>query len=217
MPAALRLLALFIMVRVKICGITNPEDAQSAVDSGADALGFVFYKESPRYITPEQARSITMTLPSFTTTVGVYAHATIEEIERTISIAGLDVIQYHGDDLPGLSQCSRRRIKAMSVTSLESLEPLKQYRDRVTAFLLDSYSPGLPGGTGQLFNWDIALEAKQFGTIILAGGLTPDNVADAVKRVHPYAVDVSSGVESRKGKKDHHKMKLFIERAKSVL
>jgi phosphoribosylanthranilate isomerase len=111
---------------------------------------------------------------------------------------------------------SRRIIKAIRVKSLESLDPLKNYKDKVSAFLLDTFTPDIFGGTGQVFNWDIALEAKQFGRIILAGGLTPDNIAEAVRHVRPYGVDVSSGVELEKGEKDHKKMKLFIERAKAV-
>jgi phosphoribosylanthranilate isomerase len=111
---------------------------------------------------------------------------------------------------------SRRMIKAIRVKSLESLDPLIHYKDRVSAFLLDTFTPDIFGGTGQIFNWDIATYAKQFGRIILAGGLTPDNVVKAVRRVQPYGVDVSSGVESEKGKKDHKKMKIFIEKAKGA-
>lgn len=217
MPAAYRLLAFFTMVRVKICGITNPKDALSAVDAGADALGFVFYKESPRYITPEKARAIITKIPSFTTAIGVFANESQHQVEEIVSLTGIDVIQLHGDETPDMCQYSRRVVKAIRVKTLQSLEPLKQYRDNVTAFLLDTYTPERLGGTGQIFNWDIAVEAKQFGTIILAGGLTPHNIANAVERVKPYGVDVSSGVEAKKGKKDHNKMKLFIERAKSVL
>ncbi len=204
------------MVRVKICGITNLEDALSAVDSGADALGFVFYKKSPRYITPEKARSIIALTPSFTTTIGVFANDSQQQVQEIIALTGIDVIQLHGDETPDMCQYSRRVVKAIRVKTLQSLEPLKQYQDSITAFLLDTYTPEGLGGTGQIFNWDIAVEAKQFGTIILAGGLTPNNVANAVKRVRPYGVDVSSGVEAKKGKKDHKKMKRFIEQAKSA-
>jgi phosphoribosylanthranilate isomerase len=205
-----------MQVRVKICGITNPGDAEAAVDSGADALGFVFFQGSPRCISPQNAAAIIKNLPSFVTTIGVFVDDKPDNIEKIASLSGIDVIQLHGEEPPEACAFSRRIIKAIRVKSLESLDPLVHYKDVVSAFLLDTFTPDVFGGTGQIFNWDIAVEAKQFGKIILAGGLTPDNVADAVKRTRPYAVDVSSGVESAKGKKDHQKMKLFIERAKGA-
>ncbi|MEW6108658.1 MAG: phosphoribosylanthranilate isomerase [Nitrospirota bacterium] len=205
------------MVKVKICGITNLDDAMAAVDFGADALGFVFFKDSPRYVSIKTASEIIKNLPSFTTTIGVFANEAPENIGNVVSMTSLDIVQLHGDESPEMCNCSRRIIKAIRVKSLESLEPLKKYKNLVSAFLLDTYTPNILGGTGQIFNWDIAIEAKQFGKIILAGGLTPDNISDAIIRVDPYAVDVSSGIERAKGKKDHKKMKLFIERAKSAL
>jgi phosphoribosylanthranilate isomerase len=205
-----------MVVKVKICGIANLDDAMAAVELGTDALGFVFFKDSPRYIPVEKAIQIIKSVPSFTTTIGVFANESAENVEKIASVTGIDVIQLHGDEPPHACKCSRRVIKAIRVKSLESLDPLKTYNKFVSAFLLDTYSPGVLGGTGQIFNWDIAIEAKQFGKIILAGGLTPDNVAEAVRRVQPYAVDVSSGVEAKKGKKDHRKMKLFIEKVKSA-
>lgn len=204
------------MVKIKICGITNPDDALAAVDFGADALGFVFFKDSPRYISPEKAASIIKMLPSFTTTIGVFADEPPEHVEKTVYTCGIDIIQMHGNETPEACKLHRRIIKAIRVKSLESLDPLKSYIDSVSAFLLDTYTPNILGGTGQIFNWDIAIEAKQFGRIILAGGLTPENVAEAIMRVSPYAVDVSSGIEAAKGRKDLHKMKLFIERAKAA-
>lgn len=204
------------MVKIKICGITNLADAKAAVDYGADALGFVFFKESPRYIPPEEAASIIRSLPSFVNSVGVIVNESAENMAGIISATGIDVIQLHGEETPEMCRLTRRVIKAIRVKSLESLDPLNKYRDYVSAFLLDTYTPNILGGTGQIFNWDIAVDAKQFGRIILAGGLTPDNVSDAVRHVNPYAVDVSSGVEAKKGKKDHEKMKLFVERAKGA-
>jgi phosphoribosylanthranilate isomerase len=204
------------MLKVKICGITNPEDAKTAVDCGADALGFVFFKDSPRYVSPSQAAAIIRTLPSFVQTVGVFVNEPVEVIEKTVLECGIDLIQLHGDESPASCAFSRRTIKAIRVKSLESLSALGAFRDLVSAFLLDTYTPDVLGGTGLIFNWDIAKEAKQFGRIILAGGLTPDNVAEAVRYVQPYAVDVSSGVELAKGKKDRGKVRLFIERAKSA-
>ena len=205
------------MVRIKICGITNLEDAAAAVDFGADTLGFVFFQGSPRCITLQQAESIICKLPPFVTTVGVFADEAPELIRSSIIDAGIDVVQLHGDEKPESCLFSRRSIKAIRIKSIESLEPLKTFKGIVSAFLLDAYTPDALGGTGLKFNWDIAVEAKQFGRIILAGGLTPDNVKDAILHVKPYGVDVSSGVERDKGKKDHQKMKLFIERARTSL
>jgi phosphoribosylanthranilate isomerase len=205
-----------MQVKVKICGITNIDDAMAAVEFGADALGFVFFEGSPRRISHNDATAIIKKLPSFITPVGVFVDETSEKIEKIAALTGIDVIQLHGDEPPDMCYFLRRMIKAIRVKSLESLDPLVHYKDRVSAFLLDTFSPDVFGGSGQIFNWDIAAYAKQFGRIILAGGLTPDNVAEATEHVRPYGVDVSSGVESGKGKKDHAKMKLFIERAKSV-
>jgi phosphoribosylanthranilate isomerase len=205
-----------MQVKVKICGITNLDDAIAAVDFGADALGFVFFKESPRYIPDSRAALIIKRLPSFITTVGVFVNEQPEHIENIIATTGIDVVQLHGAESPEECRLARRVIKAVRVDTLESLDPLISYREIVSAFLLDTFTSGLFGGTGKIFNWDIAVEAKQFGRIILAGGLTPDNVAEAVKRVRPYGVDVSSGIEFEQGRKDHKKMQLFIERAKAA-
>ena len=205
-----------MQVKVKICGITNLEDALAAVDFGADALGFVFFEGSPRYISYQNTASIIKKLPSFVTTIGVFVNEHPEEIEKTIVVTGIDVVQLHGDETPEMCVISKRIIKAIKVKSLESLEPLIHFKDRVSAFLLDTYAPDVFGGSGNIFNWDIASDAKQFGRIILAGGLTPDNITEAIRWVRPYGVDVSSGVESGKGKKDHKKMKLFIEMAKGA-
>lgn len=205
------------MVKVKICGITNLEDAMAAVDFGADALGFVFFRESPRHITPTEATAIIRYLPPFIQSVGVFVDETAETIERTISSCCIDIIQMHGTEPPEKCRSSRRVIKAIRIKNLDSLAPLAGYRGMVSAFLLDAYASDALGGTGRVFNWDIAVEAKQFGNVILAGGLTPENVSDAVRHVRPYAVDVSSGVEKAKGKKDLAKMRLFIERAKGAI
>ena len=203
-------------VRVKICGLTNFDDAFAAVEAGADALGFVFYQNSPRAVSPQKAADIIRKLPPFITTVGVFVNEEPGKIEEIITLTHLDVVQLHGSEPPEACFFSRPAVKAIRVKSLESLDPLVHYRDSVTAFLLDTFSPGVLGGTGQIFNWDIATYAKQFGPIILAGGLTPENISEAVKHVKPYGVDVSSGVESEKGKKDHQKIKSFIDQAKAV-
>jgi phosphoribosylanthranilate isomerase len=203
------------MVRVKICGITNVEDALAAVDYGADALGFIFYEKSPRCISPEKAREIISHLPPFITTTGVFVNEETEKIREMINFTGINVLQLHGDELPESCRIWHRVIKAFRLRDFTDLKPLEKYR--CSAFLLDTYSPESFGGTGQIFNWDIAVEAKRFGRIILSGGLNPDNIVRAVRYVRPYAVDVSSGIEEEKGKKDLKKMREFIEKAKAAL
>lgn len=204
------------MVKVKICGITNLDDAMAAADFGADALGFVFFRNSPRYISPANVKKIIKKLPPFVSAVGVFVNENKKSIEEMVLQTGINIIQLHGDEPPKACNLSKPTIKAIRVKSLDSLEIISKYRDKVSAFLLDTYTPELFGGTGQIFNWDIAVEARQFGKVILAGGLTPENIEKAVRYVHPYAVDVSSGVEAEKGRKDHRKIKLFIAKAKSV-
>jgi phosphoribosylanthranilate isomerase len=204
------------MTRIKICGITSSDDALAAINYGADALGFVFYPESPRAIIPEEARRIISSLPPFVTTVGVFVDEPKKELEAIVSYTGVDIIQLHGCEPPEYCDLSKKIIKAIRVKELSDLEPLNRYKN-ISAFLLDTYSKDVIGGTGLIFNWEVAVEAKKFGRIILAGGLTPENIEDAVKLVQPYAVDVASGVEgTKKGIKDHNKLKLFIERAKNA-
>lgn len=206
------------MVRVKICGITNAEDAMVAAVAGADALGFVFFRESPRYITPEAAASIIAKLPPFVSTVGVFVNDPVERVREIMKQAGLTHAQLHGEE--SAEDCRAigdSTIKAFRVDTIDSLSPIQRYSSCTSAFLLDAYSKAAYGGTGMTFNWDVAVEAKRYGRVILAGGLTPENVADAVQRVQPYAVDTSSGVEAEKGRKDHHKVRMFIARAKATL
>ncbi len=203
------------MGRVKICGITNIEDAVAAAEYGADAIGFVFQPKSPRAITPETAKNIVSSLPPFITTIGVFVNESKQEIERIIRYVGLNIVQLHGNEPPDACQLNKKVIKAIRVKDLTDLEPLKRYN--VSAFLLDTYSPHTMGGTGQIFNWDIAVEAKKFGRIILAGGLNHENIEEAIKWVLPYGIDVATGVESnKKGEKDHKKLKLFIEKAREA-
>ncbi len=204
------------MVRVKICGITNIEDALAAVDYGADALGFVFFPESPRYVSPEAAREITSYLPPLVTTVGVFVNENEQKMKEVMQYSGMNVLQLHGEEDPAICAVWHRVIRALRVKDFTDLKPLEAC-SRAAAFLLDTYSPGQFGGTGQIFNWDIAVEAKRFGNIILSGGLNTDNIEKAIRRVRPYAVDVSSGIEEKKGKKDLKKMRLFIELAKGAL
>ena len=202
------------MVKVKICGITSLEDALTAVAAGADALGFVFHPASPRHISPQQAAEIIKLLPPFIQTVGLFVNEARDTVNSTADQCGLDVIQLHGEETPGYCDSVRRRvIKAFRVKDITTLDSLLQYH--VSGCLLDAWSPAAHGGTGQTFNWEIAAEAAKRGhRIVLAGGLTPENVAEAVRRVKPYAVDVSSGVECSPGRKDAGKIIKFIIQAR---
>lgn len=197
------------MVRVKICGIRTWDEARAALDAGAHALGFVF-APSPRRIHPEAAREIIMKLPPFVTTVGVFVNEPRYSLLEIASFCRLDVLQLHGEEPPEYCHgISNRLIKAIRVKDIKALELIPKYR--VDAFLLDAFVPGRAGGTGHTFNWEIARRAKELGPpIILAGGLTPENVAEAIRKVRPYAVDVSSGVETN-GQKDPVKIARFLE------
>jgi phosphoribosylanthranilate isomerase len=203
------------LIRVKICGITNAEDALAAVEYGADAVGFVFFKNSPRHILPEKAFDIISLLPPFVTTVGVFVNEDPRRIQTIIRFTGINVVQLHGNEPPHACSVAKKVIKAFRVTKADDLQSVGKYN--VAAFLLDSHSPDSFGGTGKTFNWDIAREAKKFGRIILSGGLTAGNVGQAIQHVGPYAVDVSSGVEAAKGKKDLAKLKAFIAQARTAL
>ena len=203
------------MIKVKICGITNKEDALYAAGCGANALGFIFYEKSPRYIEPDNAKTIIATLPPFVTTVGVFVNKDFNDIRDITLLTGVTVVQLHGDESP--SYCNLvegKLIKAIRVKSDSSIEGLKKYD--VDAFLLDSFDKNSFGGSGLTFDWKLAEKAKQYGKIILAGGLTPDNVEEAVKKVAPYGVDVNSGVEKKPGIKNKNKVKEFIIRSKAV-
>ena len=205
------------MLRVKICGITNVEDALLAVEAGADALGFVF-ASSPRSIEPEAARGLVRALPPFVSKVGVFVNQPLGYVLHVLGYCGLDTVQLHGDEEDEYCQEFReyyKVIKAIRVKDRRDLEGIGNYD--VDAYLLDAYTSSARGGTGRTFDWGLAREAKRYGRIVLAGGLTPDNVKEAVELVGPYAVDVSSGVEAYKGKKDPQKLREFIQRAKSCI
>ena len=204
------------MVKIKICGITNLEDALTAVEAGADALGFVFYSASPRHVLSEQAAEIIRHLPPFVQTVGLFVNEYPATVNAIADRCGLDVVQLHGEETAEYCTFIRRRvIKAFRVKDNTTLDVLTQYH--VSGCLLDAWSPAAPGGTGQTFNWEIAAEAVKRGhRIVLAGGLTPDNVAESIRQVHPYGVDVSSGVESAPGRKDASKTRRFVELAKQT-
>lgn len=200
-------------VRIKICGITNKEDALAAAHLGADALGFVF-APSPRKISAESAREIIKVLPPFVQTVGVFVDEDPERVSSMAARCGLDILQLHGSE--SVDYCSsfdRRVIKAVRLQSRDELKNLSKYVNVVDALLLDTYVSNKLGGTGITFDWKLAVEARRYGRIVLAGGLNPENVAAAISMVKPYAVDASSGLEKRPGVKDHKKMAQFMSEA----
>ncbi len=200
---------------VKICGITNLEDATHAVRCGADAVGFNFYQFSPRFIKPENAAEITRQLPEHISKIGVFVDAKRKYVHDVIATAKLSAVQLHGNEGPDdLIDYEVSAIKVFHVTKDFDVEVMRNYV--VDAFLLDTYQKGVYGGTGQTFDWHVAVKAKEYGRIIVSGGLTPDNIEAAVRFVQPYGVDVSSGIEVRPGKKDPNKVRAFIARAKSI-
>jgi len=203
------------MVRIKICGITNIEDALLVNVLGADALGFVF-ADSPRKIDVEAAEEISSALSSSISRVGVFVNEKAETVKTIASRCRLDVLQFHGSESPAYcASFSQKVVKAFRVKDFCDLNNMSNYD--VDAFLLDAFVEGKLGGTGKIFNWEIAKKAKDFGKpIILSGGLNPENVVEAVNFVQPYAVDVSSGVEERPGKKDPEKVREFIDKVKSI-
>ncbi len=193
-------------MNVKICGITNLPDAMEAVQLGAYALGFIFVRSSPRFIAPEAAKYIISKLPSGMKTIGVFADTPKKEILRVIGQTGISCIQLHGNESPlDLSGYPVPIFKSFRVSNNFDVTILELYP--AAAFLLDTFVEGILGGTGKSFNWKIAVAAKQHGPIILAGGLHPGNIADAIRTVRPYAVDINSGVESAPGKKDGKKLR----------
>jgi phosphoribosylanthranilate isomerase len=204
--------------RVKICGITSAADARMAIDAGADALGFNFYRASPRYIEPAAAARIIARLPKRVVKVGIFVDEPAEKVREVADAVGLDIVQLHGDERPfRVRQTSRFRpvIKAFRVRPGFPPARLALY-PAAAAFLLDGYRPGLQGGTGMRFDWSLAKRAARYGTIILAGGLRPENVVEAILRVRPYAIDVCSGVESRPGKKDPRKLRELMRQVEQM-
>jgi len=203
-------------VKVKICGITSATDGNIAAEAGADMIGLMFYDKSPRHISIATAKEISQAVPPYLMKVGVFVNPDEDLVMRAIGECSLSLLQFHGDETPEFcTQFGLMCLKAFRIRNAESLDALAKYH--TDAYLLDAYSAEARGGTGEKFNLDLAVEAQQFGKpIFLAGGLTPENVADAVRKVSPFAVDVSSGVESAPGKKDAAKVRAFITAAKSV-
>ncbi len=198
-------------IRVKVCGITNLRDAEEAVRNGADALGFVFYKHSPRKVSVETAKKIIERIPPFIERVGVFVNEKKQRVKDIIKSCGLTAVQFHGDETPGYCSSFKdiKVIKAIRVKDKKSLKIISAF-NKADAILLDTFDEKRFGGTGRSFDWRLIKRSVKNRPIILAGGLTPDNVAIAIKKVQPYAVDVSSGIESRPGKKDHSLMKAFF-------
>lgn len=198
--------------RVKICGITRVEDARAAVAAGADALGLVFHADSPRHIEPEAARAVAAAVPAFVTLVGLFVDPAPEQVRQALSAVPLDLLQFHGQE--PAQQCrayGRRYIKALRMVPGLDVDAAARVYPDAAGLLLDAYRPGVAGGSGETFDWtrvprDLPLP------LILAGGLTPDNVGDAVRTLRPYAVDVSSGVERAKGIKDATLIEAFMRR-----
>ncbi|MBW1850599.1 MAG: phosphoribosylanthranilate isomerase [Deltaproteobacteria bacterium] len=205
------------MVRVKICGITNQQDAAAAVELKVDAIGFIF-APSPRQIEPEKARAIIRLLPPFVKTVGVFVNEAPAKVRAVVNFCGIDMIQFHGDESPDVcSEFMPRSIKAFRLQDKSDLEPIKAYYGKVRALLFDTYSKEKRGGTGKTFDWSLAIKGKAVETpVILSGGLTLSNIAEAISFVKPYAVDVNSGIEESPGKKNHHFMIRLMEIIRKV-
>jgi phosphoribosylanthranilate isomerase len=201
---------------IKICGITRLEDALCAATCGADAIGFIFHKESPRYIAPERAKAIIAQLPEELTTVGVFVNRKMEEVERIVEGCGLDLIQLHGDESPAYCRQfpSERVIKAISPRSPEELRALHVYE--VRAFLIDARNAGRYGGTGKRADWNLAAVLKKTLPLVLAGGLDMENIQAALATVAPQAVDINSGCELAPGIKDHDRMRRIVEMIRGV-
>ncbi len=205
------------MVKVKICGITNLEDALASLFSGAEAIGFVFYDKSPRYIRPQQAKNISRILPQKIKRVGVFVNAEVAKVKRIAKLCNLDMLQFHGQE--SFEYCQKFKgykvIKAFRIKAKEDLEGISGYK--TFAYLFDSFSRTKLGGTGNKFNWKILAQAVRMEPVIfVSGGLTAGNVRQAVKLLKPDWVDVSSSLESRPGKKDHQKIKRFMQAIRAI-
>lgn len=205
--------------RTKICGITNIEDARVAVAAGADALGFLLYRKSPRYVDPMMVQQIVAQLPPFVLPVGVFVNEEIKIVRDLMDTCGLALAQLHGDESAMYCrELSRPVLKALRLKDRSTFVALAEFQARVEVrgFVLDALSEEAYGGSGQVVDWGLARQAAQAATVILAGGLTPENVVQALRAVQPYGVDVSSGVEVTPGKKDHEKVRAFLRAVSAV-
>jgi phosphoribosylanthranilate isomerase len=198
------------MTRVKFCGLRHKDDVADAVALGVDALGFVFYEPSSRYVAPKDAATLTCAVPAFLTRVGLFVNENAETIKRIFEIARLNLIQYHGEESPEFcDSVGLPYIKAFRVQQDMDIRGAMDRYPNASGFLLDAYVKGQPGGTGERFDW--GLIPRSYAPIILAGGLTPDNAKDAIEQVAPWALDVSGGIESKPGRKDPDKMARFMD------
>ncbi len=206
-------------MKIKICGLTNAEDASAAVEAGADAVGFVFHKKSPRCAETAAVKAIVKELPPFVLPIGVFVNEDAKVVRDIMDSCGLTLAQLHGDETAAYCEMLGRPVlKAIRLRDRRSFLALAEFQGRagVRGFLIDAFSPDAYGGTGQVADWSLAAEAASAATILLAGGLTPLTVSDAIRRVRPYGVDVSSGVEVSPGKKDHAKLRAFVQAARLV-
>ncbi len=204
-------------IKIKICGITNLQDAEAAVEAGADALGFVFYSQSPRFIEPAVAKCIIAKLPPFVLPVGVFVNHDLVVMRNVFDECGLALAQLHGDETPTFCESLARPVlRALRLRDRSSLLAVAEYKGRIgiKGFVIDAFSSQAYGGTGQTVDWSLAREVAKVTPIILAGGLTPTNVQEAIQHVQPYGVDVSSGVEATPQKKDHEKIRAFTQSAR---
>lgn len=200
---------------VKICGITRQQDAEFAAKLGVDAIGLVFYPPSPRAVDVAQAKQILAQLPPFVTRVGLFVNAEATQVDKLLNEISLDVLQFHGEETPDYcSQFGKPYMKAIRMRKGTDLHTLAETYHNANALLLDSYQPGMPGGTGESFDWSMITSIQL--PIVLAGGLNAGNVAMAIQQVHPYAVDVSGGVEQAKGIKNSDKMRAFMKEVRNV-
>lgn len=197
------------MVRIKFCGLTNVRDVTAAVHMGVDALGFVFYPSSPRAVTIEQAKTLCGGVPAFVTRVGLFVNASAEQVALAFREARLNLVQFHGDESPEFCQSvGLPYIRALRVRDGMDLEATMAAYPDASGFLLDTYRPGVPGGTGERFDWSLIPNTNR--PLILAGGLNPENAREAIEQVAPWALDVSGGIESTPGQKDPDKMARFV-------
>lgn len=210
------------MAKIKICGVTNVDDAMLVTNIGAEFIGLNLFKDSPRKISPAMAKEILSKLPPFISSVGVFVDEDLQALVKTAKKLGFKHLQLHGSETPDyckqvFEQTQIPVIKAFRIKDESSLEQIPQYKDIVKYILLDAHVEGEPGGTGATFNWDLAAKARDMGIpMFLAGGLTPENVEEAVEKVLPFAVDVASGVERLQRRKDYDKMKAFVRAARGI-
>lgn len=199
------------MTEIKICGVTNMEDASCVATCGADAIGFIFYPKSPRYVAPERVKEIIEKIPKEITKVGVFVNHDVVEVKETIDFCSLDLVQLHGDESP--AYCGQfpqsQVIKTLAPRTEDDLGNVREYP--VKAILVDAHDPVRYGGTGEQSDWELAAKVKEISPLILAGGLTLDNIQEAIETVSPHAVDINSGTERSPGKKDHQKVKEIID------